>query len=90
MDKKQIGQLFIVGYQGEEPSSEFLRFVEEWGTDTNLSSIQEFKRLIVRNQDGASIRIEDIGDVVMGAASRPGWHGSRVCLFRGLPAMGCR
>ncbi|OGK08373.1 MAG: hypothetical protein A2W80_11815 [Candidatus Riflebacteria bacterium GWC2_50_8] len=31
MDKKQIGQLFIVGYQGEEPSSEFLRFVEEWG-----------------------------------------------------------
>ncbi|MBA3007750.1 MAG: efflux RND transporter permease subunit [Proteobacteria bacterium] len=35
--------------------------------DTNLSSIQEFKRLIVRNQDGASIRIEDIGDVVMGA-----------------------
>ncbi len=35
--------------------------------DTNLTSIQEFKRLIVRNQDGASIRIEDIGDVVMGA-----------------------
>lgn len=35
--------------------------------DTNLSSIEEFKRLIVRNQDGASIRIEDIGDVVMGA-----------------------
>jgi beta-N-acetylhexosaminidase len=31
MNKKQIGQLFIVGYQGEEPSSEFLRFVEEWG-----------------------------------------------------------
>jgi len=31
MDKKRIGQLFIVGYQGEEPSSDFLRFVEEWG-----------------------------------------------------------
>ncbi len=35
--------------------------------DTNLTSIQEFKRLIVRNQDGASIRIEDIGEVVLGA-----------------------
>ena len=35
--------------------------------DTNLSSIQEFKRLIVHQQDGATIRIEDIGDVVLGA-----------------------
>jgi multidrug efflux pump len=35
--------------------------------DTNLSSIQDFKRLVIRNQDGASIRIEDIGDVVLGA-----------------------
>ena len=35
--------------------------------DTNLTSIQEFKRLIVRSQDGADIRIEDIGDVVLGA-----------------------
>ncbi|PKL48488.1 MAG: hypothetical protein CVV42_09375 [Candidatus Riflebacteria bacterium HGW-Riflebacteria-2] len=31
MDKKKVGQLFIVGYQGEEPSSDFLHFVEEWG-----------------------------------------------------------
>ena len=31
MQKKQIGQLFIVGYQGEEPSDEFLSFVEELG-----------------------------------------------------------
>lgn len=29
--KKKIGQLFIVGYQGEEPSDDFLHFVEEWG-----------------------------------------------------------
>lgn len=28
---KDIGQLFILGYQGEEPSDEFLAFVEEWG-----------------------------------------------------------
>ena len=31
MDKKQIGKLFIIGYQGEEPSEEFLSFVKEWG-----------------------------------------------------------
>lgn len=29
--KKDIGKLFVVGYQGEEPSYEFLKFVEEWG-----------------------------------------------------------
>lgn len=29
--KKKIGQLFIVGYQGEEPGDDFLQFVEEWG-----------------------------------------------------------
>jgi multidrug efflux pump len=36
-------------------------------TDTNLRSIQDFKRLIVRNENGANIRIEDIADVVLGA-----------------------
>ena len=35
--------------------------------NTNLRSSQEFKRLIVRSQDGATVRIEDIGDVVLGA-----------------------
>jgi beta-N-acetylhexosaminidase len=29
--KKQIGQLLVVGYQGLEPSADFLSFVEEWG-----------------------------------------------------------
>lgn len=29
--KKKIGQLFIIGYQGEEPDADFLKFVEEWG-----------------------------------------------------------
>lgn len=31
MHKKQIGELFVVGYQGEPPSYDFLSFVEEWG-----------------------------------------------------------
>lgn len=35
--------------------------------NTDLSSVQEFKRLIVREQNGATVRLEDIGDVVLGA-----------------------
>lgn len=35
--------------------------------DTNLRTIQDFKRLIIRSENGADIRIEDIGDVVLGA-----------------------
>ncbi|MFO7715197.1 efflux RND transporter permease subunit [Desulfosarcina sp.] len=35
--------------------------------DTDLRSVEEFKRLVVRQQDGAVIRLEDIGDVVLGA-----------------------
>jgi multidrug efflux pump len=35
--------------------------------NTDLRSVEEFKRLVVRQQDGAVIRIEDIGDVVLGA-----------------------
>jgi multidrug efflux pump len=36
-------------------------------TNTDLSSVQEFKRLVIRDQDGAIVRLEDIGDVVLGA-----------------------
>lgn len=35
--------------------------------NTDLSSVEEFKRLVVRQVDGATIRIEDIGQVVLGA-----------------------
>ncbi len=35
--------------------------------NTDLRSVEEFKRLVVRQQDGAIIRLEDIGDVVLGA-----------------------
>jgi multidrug efflux pump len=35
--------------------------------NTDLRSVEEFKRLVVRQQDGAAIRLEDIGDVVLGA-----------------------
>jgi multidrug efflux pump len=35
--------------------------------NTDLSSVEEFKRLVIRDQDGAIVRLEDIGDVVLGA-----------------------
>ena len=35
--------------------------------DTNLQSVAEFKRLVIREQDGAIVRLEDIGEVALGA-----------------------
>jgi multidrug efflux pump len=35
--------------------------------DTNLSSVEDFKRLVVRHQEGTIIRLSDIADVVLGA-----------------------
>ncbi|UCD34999.1 MAG: efflux RND transporter permease subunit [Nitrospiraceae bacterium] len=35
--------------------------------DTNLTSVGEFKRLVVREQDGAIVRLEDIAEVALGA-----------------------
>jgi multidrug efflux pump len=35
--------------------------------NTDLTSVEEFKRLVVREQDGAIIRLKDIGEVVLGA-----------------------
>ncbi len=36
-------------------------------SNTDLSSVREFKRLVIRAQDGAVIRLEDIADVELGA-----------------------
>jgi len=35
--------------------------------NTDLRSVEEFKRLVIRQQGGAIIRLEDIGDIVLGA-----------------------
>ncbi|MBI5014932.1 MAG: efflux RND transporter permease subunit [Deltaproteobacteria bacterium] len=35
--------------------------------DTDLRSVQEFKRLVVREQGGATVRLEDVAEVVLGA-----------------------
>jgi multidrug efflux pump len=37
--------------------------------NTDLRSVEEFKRLIIREENGGIVRIEDIGDVVLGAES---------------------
>jgi multidrug efflux pump len=34
---------------------------------TDLSSVEQFRKLVVREQDGTLVRLEDIADVVMGA-----------------------
>jgi multidrug efflux pump len=35
--------------------------------NTDLRSVEEFKKLVIREQDGAIIRLEDIAEVVLGA-----------------------
>ena len=35
--------------------------------NTDLRSVEEFKRLVVRQENGAIVRLQDIGDVVLGA-----------------------
>jgi multidrug efflux pump len=35
--------------------------------NTDLRSVEEFKRLVIRQQEGAIVRLEDIGEVVLGA-----------------------
>ncbi len=35
--------------------------------DTNLNTVDEFKRLVVRQQNGAMVRLSDIADVMLGA-----------------------
>ena len=35
--------------------------------NTDLRSVEEFKRLVIREQGGAIVRLEDIGEIVLGA-----------------------
>lgn len=36
-------------------------------TDTSLESVEEFRRLVVREENGVIVRLEDVADVVLGA-----------------------
>lgn len=59
MDRKKIGKLFIVGYQGEQPDDDFLRFVEKWGIGgvivfaRNLSDPLELPQQLARISEAA-------------------------------------
>ena len=46
--------------------------------NTDLRSVPEFKRLVVRQQDGAVVRLEDIAEVVLGAED----YDTESCAFR--------
>src|SRR5690606_9665505 len=35
--------------------------------DTDLRTVEEFRRLVIREEEGAIVRLEDIADVVLGA-----------------------
>ncbi len=37
--------------------------------NTDLRSVEEFKRLVIREENGGIVRLEDVGDVVLGAES---------------------
>ncbi len=35
--------------------------------NSDLRSVEEFKRLVIREQDGTIVRLEDIGEIALGA-----------------------
>ncbi len=57
MNKKDIGNFFVIGYQGVNPTDEFLKFVEEW----QIGGVIVFARNIDRpeNMTKALKRIEE-------------------------------
>jgi beta-N-acetylhexosaminidase len=63
MIRKEIGNLFVVGYQGVEPSDDFLKFVEEWGIGgvivfaRNIGDIERLPHALNRIEDAAGKRI---------------------------------
>ncbi|MDX2146113.1 MAG: efflux RND transporter permease subunit [Planctomycetota bacterium] len=51
-------------------------------TDTDLRTVEEFRRLIVRERDGTLVRLSDIATVELGSEEPTGQAG-----FNGVPAM---
>ena len=94
MDKKQIGKLFILGYQGEEPSDEFLSFVEEWGIGgvivfaRNLSDPLSLKKILKRIEEAAQNKIFTAIDQEGGLVLRILSHGSLFPSAMALSATG--
>jgi beta-N-acetylhexosaminidase len=82
MNKKQIGKLFIIGYQGEEPSDDFLSFVEEWGIGgvivfaRNLSDPLKFPDTLKKIEEASGTKLFTAIDQEGGLVLRILSHGS--------------
>jgi len=73
--RRKIGQLFVIGYQGLEPSQEVLAFVEEWGIGgvivfaRNLEAPSALPGVLHRFEESAGTRmftaIDQEGGLVM-------------------------
>lgn len=63
MIRKEVGNLFVVGYQGVEPSHDFLEFVEDWGIGgiivfaRNIDDIDRVPRALKRIEEAAGKKI---------------------------------
>lgn len=61
--KKQIGQLFVVGYQGVNPCDEFLKFVNEWSIGgvivfvRNIDNVNNLPQIINKIKEAAQSEI---------------------------------
>ena len=94
MDKKQIGKLFILGYQGEEPSDDFLSFVEEWGIGgvivfaRNLSNPLMLPKHLKRIEEAAGTKLFTAIDQEGGLVLRILSHGSLFPSAMALAATG--
>ncbi|MEA2030275.1 MAG: glycoside hydrolase family 3 N-terminal domain-containing protein [candidate division Zixibacteria bacterium] len=80
---KQIGQLFIIGFTGEEPSQEFLDFLKE----KQISGVILFEE----NCPSYNKTRENIARIRAACGDNPPFiaidqEGGRVCRLRGVPA----
>lgn len=88
--RKKIGQLFVIGYQGLEPSADVLRFVEEWGIGglivfaRNLEDPLALGPVLKRFEAASGVRMFTSIDQEGGLVMRILRHGS---LFPGAMAL---
>ncbi|GAB4275385.1 MAG: beta-N-acetylhexosaminidase [Candidatus Rifleibacteriota bacterium] len=94
MQKKDIGQLFVVGYQGLNPSDEFLRFVDEWGIGgvivfaRNIDNPENLPGIIKRIEEASGQKIFSAIDQEGGPVMRILSGGSLFHSAMGLAATG--
>lgn len=94
MKKKEIGKLFVIGYQGTNPSDDFLRFVEEWGIGgvivfaRNIDKPEKLPLVLNRIQEAAGQKIFTAIDQEGGLVMRILSDGSLFHSVMGLAATG--